>query len=216
MKVIYVRISTANQNEERQLQKEGKCFIDIISGSTKFFTRPQVKEMLRYMKLNNIKEFYVDHVDRLGRNLNDVLNTIDVMTAEGINIHFSAHGLSTLDNEGKVSPIAKMVIQFLAMVAEMQLNRIKETQRDGIAVAKAKKTKYLGRKRGSLEKEETTEKKYSKALPLYQGLLNTGASVLNVHDQCKSIPELKISRNTLTSLIVKGLLIKPSNKVKLI
>jgi len=143
MKVIYVRISTANQNEERQLQKEGKCFIDTISGSSGFFTRPQVKEMLRYMKLNNIKEFYVDHVDRLGRNLNDVLNTIDVMTGEGINIHFSAHGLSTLDNEGKVSPIAKMVIQFLGMVSEMQLDRIKETQRGGIAVAKAKKKQSI-------------------------------------------------------------------------
>ena len=76
MKVIYGRISTAEQNEERQLEKGVKSFIDKCSGAVPFMERPQAKKLLDYLKTNPDCETVILSVDRIGRSTLDILQTI--------------------------------------------------------------------------------------------------------------------------------------------
>lgn len=212
MKVIYGRISSPDQNMERQMQKEGKCFIDVCSGSIPFFERKQSNELMHYVRTNGIKEISVAHLDRLGRNTRDVLNTIYEFTNEGINIRIEALGLNTLDENGKPNPIAEIVIQVLSMVAQME-NRIrKERQEQGIAIAKAK-NQYKGKPRGANMKEESISRRYAKGIVIYQSMLNGGDSLLKIEKATKG-QDISINRATLKGLIVKGLLIKPEKRNK--
>ena len=89
-------------------------------------------------------------IDRLGRDLLDVLNTIQYLSERGIRIHFIQQGLISLDEEGKENPISKMIISILGIVAEMERKQIKERQKEGIELAKLRGV-YKGRVNGSKE-----------------------------------------------------------------
>ena len=75
-------------------------------------------------------------IDRLGRDLIDILNSIQYLSERGIRIHFIQQGLISLDEEGKENPISKMIISILGIVAEMERKQIKERQKEGIELAK--------------------------------------------------------------------------------
>src|SRR4051812_19704617 len=89
-------------------------------------------------------------IDRLGRDLRDIINTIHFFTENKTAIHFISQGLSTLDSKGKENAIAKMMISILGVVGEMEKTQIKERQIDGINLAKLKGV-YKGRVEGSKE-----------------------------------------------------------------
>jgi len=211
MKVIYGRISTSDQNMERQMQKEGKCFIDICAGSAPFFERTKANELMHYVRTNGIKNISVAHLDRLGRNTRDVLNTIHEFTKEGINIRIEALGLNTLDENGKANPISEIVILALSMVAQMETNIRRERQSQGIAVAKAK-NQYKGKPRGAIMKDDKIAQRYASRLVIYQSMLNGGDSLLKI-EKCTKGKDIAINRATLKKLIVKGLLIKPKENM---
>jgi len=153
MKVQYTRVSTLDQNTDRQkfnltgydLIVEDKC-----SGSIAFFERPGGAKVKTLIDKGEVTELAVAQIDRLGRDVRDILNVIHYFTAHGVAIYFASQGLRTLDAAGKEDPITKMIISVLGVVAEMERNQIKERQLEGIAVAKAK-GRYLGRKQGTHE-----------------------------------------------------------------
>ena len=87
MKAIYVRVSTPNQNLERQFKKDGRLFIDICSGSIPFMNRPGAIDLINAIDLGQVDSIQVNAVDRLGRNMNDILNTLKFFTDKGIDIH---------------------------------------------------------------------------------------------------------------------------------
>lgn len=207
MKVIYGRISTASQNLERQMQKEGKCFLDVCSGTIPFFERKESNEMLHYVRTNGIKDVYTYHVDRLGRNLFDILNTIEVLTKEGINVHIEGLGFSTLDANGNKTQVSTMLLSILGMISEMERNLSRERQAQGIAIARAK-NKFKGKPIGSKMKDDTLNKRYASRLAIYQSMLNGGDSLLKI-EKCTKGKDIAINRATLKALIVKGMLIKP-------
>jgi hypothetical protein len=89
-------------------------------------------------------------IDRLGRDLRDIINTIHFFSENKITIHFVSQGLATLDIDGKENPIAKMIISILGVVGEMERTQIKERQVEGIKIAKLKGI-YKGRVEGSKE-----------------------------------------------------------------
>lgn len=153
MKILYVRISSWGQNSDRQKVNGTFDLIveDNCSGSIPFFDRQGGKDILKYIDHGILKELHVWEIDRLGRNLRDILNTIHFFTEKGIVIHFINQGLRTIDEDGKENPIAKLMISILATVGEMEKNISKERQKDGIAIAKLIKGKYKGRKEGSKE-----------------------------------------------------------------
>lgn len=152
MKVLYTRVSSVDQNTNRQ--KVDKSFDKIVedkcSGAIPFFERQGGKEILKYIEHGVLEELNVWEIDRLGRNLRDILNTIHFFTEKGISIHFINQGLKTIDEHGKENPIAKLMISILGTVGEMERNQSKERQREGIAIAKIK-GKYKGRKQGAKE-----------------------------------------------------------------
>jgi len=148
MKVKYIRVSTVMQNTGRQENEDfkGLTYIDKCSGSIAFAERTEAKKLLAN---KDITEVYVHSIDRLGRNMLNILQTIQYFTSKGINVVSEKEGLQTLIN-GKENPVAKMMIGILVTLAEFELSRIKERQLEGIANAK-QKGHYLGRKKGSAE-----------------------------------------------------------------
>jgi DNA invertase Pin-like site-specific DNA recombinase len=152
MKLLYVRTSCFEQRLDRQLNnsKDYELVIeDKCSGAIPFFEREGGKRIQKLISKNEVTSLSVHQIDRLGRNLLDILNTIDFFNKKGICINFIQQGLKTLNDDGTENPIAKMTISILGVVAEMERNLIKERQKEGIFIAKAKGV-YKGRAKGSL------------------------------------------------------------------
>lgn len=140
--VGYVRVSTVDQNIERQLEQLQHCdelFIDKVSG--KDIERPELQEMLRHIRKGDIIE--VTSIDRLARNNIDLQNLVKEITAKGVVIKFLKEGL-TFGGDGNDNAISKMMLTMLAAISEFERELIRERQREGIALAKAK-GKYKGR-----------------------------------------------------------------------
>jgi DNA invertase Pin-like site-specific DNA recombinase len=150
MIVKYIRVSTTEQNTDRQEKFDGKVYIDKISGSTPFAERPQAKKLLSNKE---ITEVHVHSIDRLGRNTLDIMQTIQNFTSIGINVVSDKEGLNTIV-DGKENPIAKMMIGILGTLAEFELSRGRESKAEGIANAKLKGV-YMGRKKGTTESIDT-------------------------------------------------------------
>lgn len=158
MKARYVRISTPDQNYERQLRNQHKdetVFVDVCSGSVPFKERPEAQKLL---KESEITYLTIKAIDRLGRNLYDILATLQHFEERGIDVYVEDLGIKSIVN-GKPNPTFKMIVSVLANVAEMERNTMLERQKEGIAIAKAK-GKYKGRVRGSTEPTEVFLERY--------------------------------------------------------
>jgi len=177
MKARYNRISTANQKLERQIAKQNPnevLYNDVISGSVAFNERVKGKELIESIKSGDINYISVSSIDRLGRNLMDILSTLEFCNENSVTIKVDNLGIeSMVDN--KPNQVFKLIISVLGNVAEMERENILERQREGIAIAKAKGT-YKGRVKGSVESDEEVLKKYKevvKYLKQKQSLRNT-------------------------------------------
>jgi DNA invertase Pin-like site-specific DNA recombinase len=123
---------------------------DRCSGSIPFLERPGGKKIKALIDEGIKFRLSVWQIDRLGRNLRDILNTIDYFNQSGLPIVFAAQGLRTLDENGKENSISKMMISILGVVSEMEREQIRERQREGISIAKIKGV-YKGRSKGTKE-----------------------------------------------------------------
>ena len=152
MKILYIRTSTFEQNSERQkIDSESyKVIEDKCSGKIAFFDRPNGKKIQLLAEENKITELAVHQIDRLGRNLLDILQTIEYFNEKRINVFFRKQGLKTLNDDGSENDISKMMISILGVVAEMERKMIRERQLEGILVAKSN-GKYKGRTKGTSE-----------------------------------------------------------------
>lgn len=153
MNILYCRVSTLDQKTDRQKVDE-KSFDLVIedrcSGTIPFFERQGGKEIKRMIEQSIITKLSVWSIDRLGRDLRDILNTIHHFTNKGVAIHFVTQGLTTLEENGRENPISKMMISVLGIVGEIERNQIRERQLEGIKLAKLK-GRYKGRVSGSKE-----------------------------------------------------------------
>ena len=153
MKVLYVRVSTIEQNTDRQKVSvadfnyvvEDKC-----SGAIPFEQRPGGIELMQLLNKGHITSLHVWQIDRLGRDVRDIINTIHRFTENGVCVYFISQGLRTLDDNGKENPIGKMIIGILGVVADMTRIQIKENTIQGIRLAKARGV-YKGRRLGTRE-----------------------------------------------------------------
>lgn len=144
----YVRVSSTDQNEDRQLialreqgVDEKNIFIDKQSG--KDFERPNYKKMVRKLKAGDL--LYIISIDRLGRNYEEIQKQWRVLTKE-IGIDICVLDMPMLDTRnGKDlmgTFIADLVLQILSFVAQSERENIKKRQTEGIAAAKAKGVKF--------------------------------------------------------------------------
>jgi DNA invertase Pin-like site-specific DNA recombinase len=198
MKVVYARISTPNQNQERQMKQDGtKVYLDICSGTIPFAERTEGAKLL---KAKDITQIEVAAVDRLGRNLTDILKTLEHFTSKGIDIYIKNQGLHTMV-DGKPNPTATMIIQIMGTIAEFERNTIKERTAQGIAIAKAK-GRYKGRKRGANAQIESIRTKHAEKIQVIQSCINEGRSLKSIAD------EYNYNRGLIYRLIEKGLVEK--------
>lgn len=153
----YVRVSSAEQNEERQMvamrNKDiplNKIYIDKKSGAN--FDRPQYKKLLKKLRKGDL--LYILTIDRLGRNYEEIQNQWRVLTKE-IGIDIVVIDMPLLDTrQGKDlmgTFIADIVLQILSFVAQSERENIKKRQAEGIAAAKARGVKF-GRPKNPLPK----------------------------------------------------------------
>lgn len=160
---FYSRISTVGQNASRQIENfkshEGfsveNIYVDKIQGNVPFMERPEAAKLFDQVTSQTESVIVVvDSIDRLGRNLLDILNTIELFNNNGICLKSLKEGFSTLLENGKENPMAKLVTSVMGSIGEMERNRIKERAAEGVKIARAL-GKYQGRKLGSVQ---TTEK----------------------------------------------------------
>jgi len=139
-RVGYVRVSTLDQNTERQLEGIAldKTFTDKASG--KDTDRPQLQTALEYVREGDT--LVCHSMDRLARNVDDLRRIVRELTGRGVAVQFSKEALTFT---GEDSPMANLLLTMLGAVAEFERSLIKERQREGIALAKATGV-YKGRK----------------------------------------------------------------------
>lgn len=178
MKARYIRISTPNQKHERQLAKQHpneKLFIDVCSGTIPFSERDMGSLLLSDNKIDYIS---VSSIDRLGRNLLDILNTLKHFEKNGIIVKVDNLGIESLVDD-KPNQAFKLIVSVLANISEMERETMLERQKEGIAIAKAKGV-YKGRVRGSKEPEQQFLAKYPNVLKR----LKEGQSLRNTAKLC--------------------------------
>jgi DNA invertase Pin-like site-specific DNA recombinase len=149
-RVGYVRVSTLDQNTERQLDgiEVDRTFTDKASG--KDTNRPQLQAALAYAREGDT--LVVHSMDRLARNAEDLLRTVRELTGRGVTVEFVKNHLTF---SGTSDPMAKLMMTMLAAFGEFERDLIRERQREGIAIAKAKGV-YKGRKK-ALTSEQAAE-----------------------------------------------------------
>ncbi len=146
----YVRVSSFDQNPERQLEQVevGKVFTDKASG--KDTQRPELDSLLAFVREGDT--VVVHSMDRLARNLDDLRHLVQKLTRRGVRIEFVKECLTFT---GEDSPMANLMLSVMGAFAEFERALIRERQREGIALAKQRGA-YRGRKK-ALSPERAAE-----------------------------------------------------------
>lgn len=144
--VGYIRVSSAGQRMDRQLADVAldKVFSDTGSGGDR--TRPGLEACLTYLREGDT--LHVHSIDRLARNLPHLQELVARLTAEGVTVVFHKENM-TFTPKGQ-DPVHTLLLQFLGAFAEFERALIRERQREGIAMAKARGTR-LGRPRALVQ-----------------------------------------------------------------
>lgn len=160
-KARYIRVSSGTQNILRQTIKQHPdehVFIDIISGAVAFNERPQAKLLIEAIEDGKIDYLTCESIDRIGRDAFNIQSTIQYFNSKCVNLKIDNLGIESFVN-GKPNPIFKMITDVLANVAELTRNNIRESQKQGIAIAVAQ-GKYKGRVKGTTTSDKDFLKKY--------------------------------------------------------
>lgn len=182
MNLAYVRVSTAEQNEARQvecLKQYGieKWFIEKISASST--KRPRLQEMLTFAREGDC--IFVHDFSRMARNTGDLMHIVDFLQKRGIQLISCKESIDTSTATGK------LMLTMLAAINEFERNILLERQREGIALAKVR-GEYHGRKR--IEPPENFSE-------LIQKLKNGTITKAKLADQ------LGVSRPTLNRMLIE-------------
>ena len=156
MNIAYVRVSTEEQNESRQIEalekfNIEKWFKEKVSG--KSIDRIELKNMIEFAREGDT--IYVLDFSRLARSTMDLLSLVDQLNKKNI------HLVSIKENVDSSTPTGKLMLTMIGAIAEFERANILERQREGIEIAK-REGKYVGRQPAKVNKElfETTYEQY--------------------------------------------------------
>lgn len=152
MLVGYVQVSSLDQNPDRQLEELNalqveKIFMDKLSG--KDTERPELQKMLNFVREGDT--LVVHSLDRLARNLSDLLTMVKDLTARGVSVRFINERLD-FDADKEASPAAKLMLSMVGAFTEFERSMIKRRQAEGIALAKERGV-YKGRQRSVTDEQ---------------------------------------------------------------
>lgn len=180
-RIGYVRVSSVDQNDARQLDGVAldKTFTDKASG--KDTLRPQLQAMLEFVREGD--HLYVHSMDRLSRSLRDLQDVVQSLTDKGVAVSFVKEGMTFTGND---DPMATLMLQLLGAVGQFERSLIKERQREGIAIAKAEGI-YKGRK-PSLDAEAAASLRdmAAKGVPKTDIAATLGVSRATVYEYLKA------------------------------
>ena len=140
MNLAYVRVSTVEQNEERQIEalkkfNIEKWFTEKVSG--KNMDRPKLQEMLDFCREGDT--IYIHDFSRLARSTKDLLDIVERLKEKGVDL------VSNKENIDSSTPQGKLMLTMIAAIYEFERENMLERQREGIAIAK-REGKFKGRK----------------------------------------------------------------------
>lgn len=129
--IAYVRVSSIEQNETRQVEglnkyNIDKWYIEKISG--KDTNRPELKAMLDYVRDGDT--IYIHDFSRLARNTKDLLNIVELLQSKGVAL------VSNKENIDSSTPSGKLMLTMIGAIAEFERQNLLERQREGIEIAK--------------------------------------------------------------------------------
>ena len=179
MNIAYVRVSTVEQNEQRQLEALEKYNIDKWfkeKVSAKDTNRPKLKEMLDYAREGDT--IFIHDFSRLARSTKDLLDIVDKLQEKKINL------VSNKENIDTSTPTGKLMITMIGAINEFERQNLLERQKEGIEIAK-KQGKFKGRKEVNIKDFDKHYKRY----------LNREVNKVQL------AKELNISRPTLDKLL---------------
>lgn len=184
--ILLCRVSTMTQEYDRQIhelteyaeshkQEVVKVFSNKISGAKKNEERPEILEMIQYIKDNHIDKVLVLEISRLGRNTLEALKVIELLNENNICLYVKNYGIETLDEKGNINPMAQFLVTILLEVARMERATIKQRMASGYENFRMKGGK-VGRKDGYKKTDEMLKAEYIEEIKL----LRKGISLRNV------------------------------------
>lgn len=201
MKVVLLcRVSTNSQDYNRQVneltvycQQQGwsieHIFANKVSGAKKNEERPEIIEMVEYVKTHKIDRVCVLEISRLGRNTLEALKVIELLNEKGICLFVKNYNLETIV-EGKINPITSLICTILLEIAQMERLTIRERMASGREqyIAKCRKEGIkMGRPSTYKKTDEQMKSQYSKEISLLRKGLSlrqiraiTGTSIMTI------------------------------------
>ena len=163
--VIYSRVSTISQDFKRQTEEllefsknmnyeVVSIFEEKISGGKTNEERPQLMEMINFIKSNKIDKVLCWELSRLGRNTIEVLKTIQLLNENCISLYIKNHNIETLNDKCEINPMSQFLIQILTSVSEMEKTQIRQRIKSGYESFRKNGGK-VGRKEGFKKDNET-------------------------------------------------------------
>ena len=186
--VIYARVSSTNDRQDtgrqiKDLEKHAKSqnieivkiYEEHISGAKRIEERQVLTECLEYCKKGSVNYLLLSELSRLGRSTLQVLRSLEILHEAKVSVYIQNLGLYTLQLDGKVNPIASIMVTVLAEMANIERSNIQYRLNSGRANYIANGGK-LGRRKGSTKSEEKLREEYKETILF----LKKGYSVRNI------------------------------------
>ena len=188
--VILARVSTDRQEYQRQINeltdycnKVGwevvRVFANKVSGALKIEEREEIRELITYVRENEVKRVVCLEISRVGRNTLEALKVIQFLTDHKVSLYVKNYNLETLDERGRINPVANLICTILLEVAAMERLTIKERMESG-------RKQYIDRcrkegiKMGRPSTYRKSKEKYKEQYPKEISLIRKGLSLSNI------------------------------------
>lgn len=161
MIVLYTRVSTLEQNPDRQLTNSKEydyVLTDYCSGSIPLYERPKGSEVKKMIDNGTLTRLVIHDVTRIGRNTLDVLSIWSELTERGIVIECKNPNIRNINDDGKVDKFSELMLSILSTMSQFEKSLIRERQLEGIKVRKEKGL-YGGRRIGTVDSVQSFLKK---------------------------------------------------------
>ena len=215
MKVVLLcRVSTERQDYTRQVKElAGYCksagrdidriFANKVSGVKRNLDRPEVLDMIDYIRTHQIDKVCVLEISRLGRNTLEALKIIQILNENKVCLFIKNYNLETL-TDGKINPVASLICTIMLEIGQMERNTIRERMESGrnqyISRCREANIK-MGRPDSYRKSDEKRKEQYSKEISLLRKGLSlrqiatlTGTSVSTIRKLYRFVPEIDEQR----------------------
>lgn len=195
MIVLYTRVSTLEQNPDRQLTNSKDydyVLTDYCSGSIPLYERPKGSEVKKMIDNGTLTRLVIHDVTRIGRNTLDVLSIWSELTERGIVIECKNPNIRNINDDGKVDKFSELMLSILSTMSQFEKSLIRERQLEGIKVRKEKGL-YGGRRIGTVDSVQSFLKKKRS-----QDILNYLSKGTYSYDEISKI--LSVSTTTITKV----------------